>query len=543
MLIVHPYYEREFELMMRWLAWADELGGAKKHEVLFVIGKEVPNEMHTAVHNLALRVYSKINTIRAFYTDRRAWPCNANLTFQRTCWHISQNVGTPFMWCEPDCQPLVPGWWDQWEDEYKACGKPFMGCVVESPHHLTGNAIYPAHVENYSANVLLTEAVAWDVIDTGKILPNTHHSQRYHHQWLYGVPPQDPGRYSDAATHFATVKDLDIIKPGAILFHRNKDGSLIERLRERKNSPVTIAVPVREPEERSFHLPTVPKPAVPAPQPSPEPEAKPIPYKCGVLIRTFGGDAAWLPYSLQSVKTFLTLFHRVLVVAPKNDTTAILPICRDLGIEFMPIEPDPCHGYLAQQITKMKADEYLPECDYILHHDSDTLFKMPSTPRNFIQAAFGHRPIILMQDYATFPNGHMPWQKPTEHALGKAVKYEFMRRHPLLYPRWLYAPAREHLTQRFGMRWDQWIAGIDQRTMGFSEFNYLGAFAFENHYYKFRWIDVKKHDPGPDRVHQFASRQGITAEAKQKIDEILAGKCVGSQHDYRSETQQEGHIV
>lgn len=501
-------------MMQSWFEWAEELGGAKNHTTLLLRGATVPNEMEKELYALAGRVYGKVDVLQAFYEDDRPWPVNANLMYQRAARHVSENIKTYWAWCEPDCIPLAPNWWDLWEREYQLCGKPYMGCIVENPHHLTGNAIYPAHVEKYSANVLLTELVAWDVVDTEKIIPVAHHSVRYCHKWHYNVPPQDPKKYSDAATHFGSLKDLEIIPEHALLFHRNKDGSLIERLRERKSGVVvpSVAVSVSEP-------PPAPKPE-PVPEPAPVPPKR-EPLKCSILVRTYRKDAAWLRYSLSSIAKYAHGFLRCLVVAPKPDKHIILPICHQFGFDYRSVEPDPCDGYLAQQITKLKADEYLPEADFILHHDSDTLFKMPSSPEDFISRDGGDRPIILMQDYATFDGEKMPWQKPTEVALGSPVQFEFMRRHPLVYPRWLYQEGRRHLKERFGIPWDEWVGAQIGPDKGFSEFNFLGALAYQFHRDKFVWVDVKREKPSPDRVHQFWSWGGMTAETKAKIAEIL----------------------
>lgn len=513
MLCVLPWCDKEFAQELRLLLWMHELGGCKDHEALMVLGSSVSQKEQSEMVDLAKRVFGKVDVIRAFYEDPRPWPVNANLMFQRAARHVAESVKKPWFWCEPDCVPLVPGWLDKWEAEYKACGKPYMGFIVKEPPHLTGCAVYPPDISIYSPHPLLCEQVAFDVVDVGKIIPNAHHTKLYHHQWFYGVPPQPANSYSSAATTFKTVNDLNIISPSAVLFHRNKDGTLIERLRERMKNPVRVEAPKIAPQIASEVA------SQKAAKPSEEVPGK-TKYKMSILVRTWHQDSPWLPYSLRSIQKFTSGFERVLVVAQENDEPIIRPICAECGVEYRSVENDTCDGYIAQQITKMKADEYLPEADFILHHDSDTLFMLESKPKHFISAPFGHRAIILMQDYATL-DGSVPWQKPTEMALGSPVQYEFMRRHPLVYPRWLYKEAREFLTRRFGMPWDKWLSEQVGETKGFSEFNFLGAFAFQYFHDKFRWVDVKKKQIGPDHCYQFWSWAGMNDDAKRKIDEIL----------------------
>lgn len=491
--------------MLKWLDWAQQLGGAKNHEALFVVGCEITDDQHAKINEAALKVYGKTSAIKTFYRDPRPWPVNANLAFQRAVRHIDEHIKTPFMWCEVDCVPLKPGWWDAWEAEYKACGKPFMGFVVREPFHLSGNAVYPPNFCKYTPHPLLCEEVAWDVVDSAKVLPHTHHTKLYHHQWFYGVPPQPVGTYSAEATHFATLDDLRIISQDAVLFHRNKDGSLIDRLRERDfHNFDQDVVPIKEVKE---------------------PIQLKMPIRCGIFIRTYRGDAPWLPLCLASLKKYGVGFHRILVVAPEMDKEFIKPKCDKAGVEFLAIENDYCDGYIAQQITKLKADTYMPDCEYILHIDSDTLFYRRLTPLDMMASPTDLRPEILIEPYSAFSGTKMPWQGPTEEAIGQPVQYEFMRRHPFCYPAWIYPLAREHLQKRFNRTWDSYISSKDPaKGTTFSEFNFLGAFAYLFHNDKFVWRPVDKRNLPLTKVKEFRSWDGITDKVMEEIKKILDGK-------------------
>ena len=236
MLVFHAYAHHEIQQMLDLLSWMLDLGGAKKHRCVMLSGCKVPKEDAQILAEMAGDIYCHVECLTPFYEDPRPWPVNCNIMWQRAAQYVFEKAKCPWFFQEPDCIPLKAGWLDAWEAEYKWCKKPFMGCVVDDPHHLTGNAIYPPDVRPYSPNLMLVDEHPWDVTDQPKILPHTHHSALYHHQWFFNVTQPKDATYSRAATHFDSLEQLDIISPNAVLFHRNKDGSLIRMLRQRKQS-------------------------------------------------------------------------------------------------------------------------------------------------------------------------------------------------------------------------------------------------------------------------------------------------------------------
>ena len=210
-----------------------DLGGAQRHECVLVEGFLVKPEERQIIADMAREIYGNVETIGTWYEDSRPWPINANLMWQRTAQYMFEKRKCPWFWQEADCLPVKPGWLDAWEAEFLACGKPYMGCVVKDPFHLTGNAVYPPDVRKFCPEQMIADVIPWDVTGMPKILPHTHHTDLYHHQWFYNVEQPANGQYSRNATHFDNVDQLSIINPKAVLFHRNKDGSLIQCLRER----------------------------------------------------------------------------------------------------------------------------------------------------------------------------------------------------------------------------------------------------------------------------------------------------------------------
>ena len=165
-------------------------------------------------------------------------------------------------------------------------GKPYMGCIVKDPLHLTGNAIYPPNVADYSTDCMLIEDVAWDVIDREHIVTLAHHTDKYFHIWKHKAAPDKPHEYTRNAGTFSTIAELSIIPEHCVIMHRNKDLSVIDRLRERKSTTERIIHPSPGPDGVDGAGPAKPAKDVGVvcsdlPTPLHRPRGKRIPFKRG----------------------------------------------------------------------------------------------------------------------------------------------------------------------------------------------------------------------------------------------------------------------
>ena len=146
------------------------------------------------------------------------WPVGPNLMFR---W-ASERMLTPFLWLEPDCVPMEAGWFHQIERDYKACGKPIMADFYDDSH-TSGIAVYSPAEARVLAQVG-DSAKAWDAREPELFREFAAPTKLIHHFWgKKDVPPR-----------FAVVSDgsegsvtKSLVRPGAVLFHRCKDGSLM----------------------------------------------------------------------------------------------------------------------------------------------------------------------------------------------------------------------------------------------------------------------------------------------------------------------------
>lgn len=228
MLCVIPFCGKDHLAAANLLAWMAELDGQHfSHQVLLVAAFTVRPEERALVKEAAQATFALVTLVRTTLQDERPWPMAPNTMFKCAATFITQQFKVPFWWNEPDCIPLCSGWLDDLEAEYRRAGKPFMGSIVHKPcTHLTGCAIYPANIRFYNPAMLAADKIAFDCVQPEVTLRHTHHTSLFHHQWSDPEGPDVP-TFKDAAK-------LGIINRNAVVFHRNKDHTLIDRLREQR---------------------------------------------------------------------------------------------------------------------------------------------------------------------------------------------------------------------------------------------------------------------------------------------------------------------
>ena len=204
-----------------------------------------------------------------------------------------------------------------------------------------------------------------------------------------------------------------------------------------------------------------------------------------IFIRSYYKDAEWLRYCLRSCREYAP-DTRVVIVSPPDSEATIRPIAAEFGHEFYVVPVTHKNGYIDQQFTKITADQWVDE-DYIIHLDSDCLLLCP------LDALFHmERPVMLKTAWKLLAGDQaVVWRGVVDGALGINPDFEFMRRHPLVYPRTIYPRVRAALEARHGSLVD-WF----RRQTAFSEFNVLGAWCHQHAYDEFHWIDTE-HDPLP----------------------------------------------
>lgn len=237
MLVVLPYHSRDLELAKNLLRWIGELGGCPGHSCLLIADATIPKEERRAVKELALPSFANVDTIPVVIPEAGYAP---NHMFMLAAQQVMFSYKLPWLWLEPDCVPLKPGWLSTLSAEYAGSPKRLLGNLIEGTQpglpavHLTGVSIYPCDVfPMFDAFASIKSAnVAWDMEAATATVPRAKNSQFMAHFW--GTRELPPTFVKEAAAGLPkNALPLSFIKPDAVLFHRSKDGTLINLLREK----------------------------------------------------------------------------------------------------------------------------------------------------------------------------------------------------------------------------------------------------------------------------------------------------------------------
>lgn len=230
MWCVIPFDGPHAAAAVRLLDWCSELSGKLDHSCLLVVSRDISDEALGQASAAARRAFSHVSIIKPAINDRHSWPETPNLLFRTTCRYAATVTRQPFFWLEVDCVPLRPDWLECLDREYQRAGKPYVGFRRDIPiPHITGIAIYPPNVEKYNPASLRENrnkfgGIPFDTVDGDLTLRNAHVTKLIHHEW---GERDKPWTFPDKAS-------LERISKDAVLFHRVKDSSLIDRLREQR---------------------------------------------------------------------------------------------------------------------------------------------------------------------------------------------------------------------------------------------------------------------------------------------------------------------
>lgn len=237
MLVTFQVCHKDSAELVRLLEWCQRLGSYKGHDALIVADAATPWDQAMAALKIAKGLFrsATIITNEAPIND---WVEGPKSLFIASAKYAAAR-GVPFLVMETDAIPLRAGWLDEIENEYRHAANTaqFMGHVYNCTNPglpsvlMSGIGVYAPVIMN--ALPMIQAGRNWDVAMTDYVMPRAQHTKLIHHLW--GEPNRPPtfARKGIAGTE---VFGLDQIPPEAVLWHRNKDHSLI-RLLERKLFP------------------------------------------------------------------------------------------------------------------------------------------------------------------------------------------------------------------------------------------------------------------------------------------------------------------
>jgi hypothetical protein len=274
LLAVIATHNGDFTHAENLIRWIGELDGKLPLPALIVVDQTVAPERCESLFKQAKEFFCHVRLITA-QVSQTGW--KPNKMFLVAAQYVRDNYGCPFLWLEPDCVPLKPNWLGDINMAYHESPLRYMGAIIEQtgqkglpPKHLTGCSVYPNDaIDTFDKMASVTGGrEAWDIAGGEKIATAAQNTPLIQHFW--GEPTKWPvfveQRAADAPDNHVM---LDFLKPDAVLFHRDKEGTLIPILRKNK-----VAVPapfVPTPFDTSFSVgEELEKLSKPQPTPIPE---------------------------------------------------------------------------------------------------------------------------------------------------------------------------------------------------------------------------------------------------------------------------------
>jgi len=227
-VVVLPVCNYDADLMSRLLDWIATMGNTNTHEALVSYDNTTTRGTITRIISKASACFSAVHQTHYSVPKGTQFP-------QTAAWqHAARTMAgmnRPWLWLEADCVPLKPNWLQALQDEYDRCGKPFCGPIVHGPGHCNGTAIYPANTPQLLPRTLSHTNNAWDVECRDEMGPNCFDSALWELAWGVTNGRLDPVSGTENPSFPRGSPLLAQIKRNAVIFHRDKTGSLIERLR------------------------------------------------------------------------------------------------------------------------------------------------------------------------------------------------------------------------------------------------------------------------------------------------------------------------
>lgn len=238
MIISYSVCLRDEAIAVGTLEWAYMLDGQLPYDCILSVGSEVRREPIIAECEKLFRRVTVLNS-----EAPPTWPQGKNATFQNLMRYADAvRLAEPIFWWEPDAIPLVKGWLTAFESEHVEGLKPFSGYIHEALWQMECVGIYPPNFLEYSPRLGMgCRAAPWDQCAGSEIVPHAHrmnHLMQFVHD-INGFPP-------------TFGEDLSLLQPGAVIFHTNKDGTLVEQLSKWKIPRATVEVIQPEPEREAF---------------------------------------------------------------------------------------------------------------------------------------------------------------------------------------------------------------------------------------------------------------------------------------------------
>lgn len=574
MIVAVQMCPKDALLAVKNLEWQKELDDHVPFTCLYCHDEKTSADLVRKGYEIAKSLYAEVVNFEYPSPVATGWPFAPNYVWQSVVRFVDyfrkKLKNEPWLFLEPDAIPVSQGWSAKLDKQYRANRRPFMGYVVPGMGHFNGVAIYPANTSDYCERTLFSTNVAWDVALAAEMKQRgvwdravTHDNFLFTHVWAIGPDNMPTNDSACKQATFTCPEDVwRWVNLDGAIFHRNKDGTLIDWLRELrkwKEHPelrnVPVHAPVIEEPQQSVEIkhaePTQPIATAPTEKSddSKGPSDGILPL-AEIFIVTHWKDivegrvceahqgtdkrcrpgpfcsSPWLGYCIRGMNKYLTGFGGITVLVPEADVDLALANCGNMGIKVRGWPEKPGKGMLDHMVQVCHAEKWCPGADVIVHFDPDCIFNTPTSVSEYVK---GGKPVMLKRTYTGLRDPKskavsdcIQWKPVVEKAIGFETDCYTMCRHPSVHPRELYPKFRHQVELYHAKKFDDYV--LEQRNsfpQTFAEFPSLGAYAWRFMRDAYHWIDIEKVPPPKDHQKTYWSHGGITQQIREEIEGFL----------------------
>lgn len=230
LLLVFPFCAKDGAMFVKNVEWMTTLHPRYNYDVLLSYDDTTPVSLVDRMQTACFNHFRNVHALRYPAPAKGTLP--QTMAFIAAARHVQETRRGPWLWFEYDMIPLKAGWVEALETEYYKSGKSFMGPVIPGMGHMNGTAIYPWDTPARVPKGLQNLAGAWDMEIKNEMIHDCHDSKTIQHAWCMIRGKMAPCGNGPEPSFRSQVVLMHLL-PNAYVFHRNKDGTLIDRLRER----------------------------------------------------------------------------------------------------------------------------------------------------------------------------------------------------------------------------------------------------------------------------------------------------------------------
>lgn len=253
--VVIPFCEKDCDLTIKLLTHIKAISKPIPNACLLMADAMIPHAKKMEVQKLAKEIFPFVEmALVTVPIAMRTWPLAPNYMFMMAGKQIHECYKTPWLWLEPDSVPMTSNWLYRLQIEYNEQPKRFMGSFIKNggadPNApmvtLSGVAVYP-HDAIIALKPFCEGKAAFDMASAQYVLPRAYNSNLIHHH--YGTMDKPPvfklAREDGDAENVVTPV---FVRQDAVLFHRCKDGSLIDCLKPQPKAESQLPAMIKQTE-------------------------------------------------------------------------------------------------------------------------------------------------------------------------------------------------------------------------------------------------------------------------------------------------------